>query len=76
MAKAAKHEEHGNAHGSAMDYSEHERTYDWFIWLTKWSVIFLVALMLAMAAGFFTSAGWVGGTLLLIVLMAVSIFVF
>ena len=55
MAKAAKHEEHG-AHGSAMDYSEHERTYGWFIWLTKWSVISLVALMLAMAAGFFTSA--------------------
>jgi hypothetical protein len=75
MAKAAKHEEHGN-HGSAMDYAEHERTYAWFLWLTKWSIIFLVALMLAMAVGFFTNGGWVGGTLLLVILMIVSFFVF
>ena len=75
MAKAAKHEEHGT-HGNAMDYAEHERTYAWFLWLTKWTIIFLAALMLAMAVGFFTNGGWVGGTLLLVVLMAVSFFVF
>lgn len=75
MANAAKHDEHGN-HGSAMDYSEHDRTYAWFLWTTKWSVIFLVALLIAMAVGFFTNGGWVGGTLLMVILMAISVFVF
>jgi Bacterial aa3 type cytochrome c oxidase subunit IV len=76
MAKAAKHEDHGNAHANAMDYSEHERTYAGFLWLTKWSVIFLLALLIAMAVGFFAGGGLVGGTLLLIVLCAIAFFVF
>lgn len=61
---------------SAMDYGEHEKTYADFLWLTKWSVVFLVALMIAMAAGFFGGFGLIGGTLLLIILMVVSIFLF
>ena len=39
-----------NAHsGSAMDYSEHERTYTMFLGLVKWGTIFVVALMAGMA---------------------------
>ena len=59
-----------------MEYGEHEKTYADFLWLTKWSVIFLTALMIAMAAGFFGGFGLIGGTLVLIVLMIVSIFLF
>ncbi|WP_434058468.1 aa3-type cytochrome c oxidase subunit IV [Coralliovum pocilloporae] len=35
---------------SAMDYNEHEKTYKFFIGLTKWSTIALVLLMIIMAA--------------------------
>ncbi len=70
MAKAGKHEEAKNA----MDYSEHDKTYAGFIWLTKWSVIFLTALMVAMAFGFFAGGGLVGGTLALIVLCVAAWF--
>lgn len=34
---------------SAMDYAEHERTYDLFLGLTKWIVIGTAALMVGMA---------------------------
>lgn len=35
---------------SAMDYAEHEKTYNLFIGLTKWSTVALVILMIILAA--------------------------
>lgn len=43
--------------GAAMDYSEHEKTYGIFLAGTKYGVIVIVALLIAMAIFFFTSAG-------------------
>jgi hypothetical protein len=40
---------HDHATGSAMDYAEHERTYDTFLGLVKWGTIFVVALLVGMA---------------------------
>lgn len=59
---------------SAMDYAEHDRTYDGFLWLTKWSVVALVTLLVAMAAGFFGGFGLIGGTILWAVLLIISYF--
>lgn len=39
--------------GASMDYPEHEQTYTGFVGLVKWAAIVLVALMTAMAFGFF-----------------------
>ncbi|WP_428426261.1 aa3-type cytochrome c oxidase subunit IV [Pararhizobium sp.] len=44
--------------GAPMDYAEHEKTYNFFLEGTKFVTIFCVALLIAMAAGFFTSAGF------------------
>lgn len=60
--------------GAPMDYSEHEKTYDLFIAGTKYGTALLVALMIAMAAGFFGSVGFIGGTLLFIILSVIGIF--
>ncbi|CAH0341816.1 aa3-type cytochrome c oxidase subunit IV [Rhizobium sp. CECT 9324] len=49
--------------GAPMNYAEHEKTYDMFIAGTKFGTIILVALMIAMGIGFFTSAGLIGGFL-------------
>jgi len=59
---------------NAMNYREHEDTYDLFLWLSKWTVIFCVALLLAMMVGFFLGGGLIGGSLMFIVLMALSFF--
>jgi len=59
-------------HGAPMDYPEHEATYSLFLFLAKWGVIFNVALLIAMAAGFFMGAGFIGGTLIFIVLMVAA----
>ena len=32
-----------------MDYPEHERTYQGFVTLTKWGIVFLVCLLIFMA---------------------------
>ena len=39
---------HGAGH-PAMDYAEHERTYQMFIGMTKWGTILMVALLVFMA---------------------------
>ena len=46
--------------GAEMDYVEHRRTYAMFTEATKWGTIVVVALLVAMAVGFFTGAGFFG----------------
>ena len=58
--------------GAPMDYPEHEKTYNLFIAGAKYGTLFCVALLVAMAAGFFTSAGFFSALLLLIILNVVG----
>jgi hypothetical protein len=46
----AEHNDHAPAPNSAMDYSEHQKTYALFGWLVKWSVIGIVVVLLLMLA--------------------------
>ena len=59
-------------HGAPMDYPEHEKTYSMFMFLVKWGILFNAALLVAMAAGFYMGAGFIGGVLIFIVLMIAS----
>ena len=61
-----------NEDGAPMDYPQHEETYSMFLLLTKWGILFNVALLLAMEVGFFMGGGLVGGTLVFIILMIVA----
>jgi hypothetical protein len=58
--------------GATMDYSEHEKTYSMFIALAKYGTLFCAALMIAMAFGFFTSAGFFSATILFILVCIVG----
>ncbi|MFN4205665.1 MAG: aa3-type cytochrome c oxidase subunit IV [Agrobacterium albertimagni] len=60
--------------GASMDYKEHEKTYDLFIAGTKYGTAILVALMIAMAAGFFGGAGLIGGFFIWIILSVAGVF--
>ena len=62
--------------GAPMDYKEHESTYNMFIAGTKYGSMLLVALLLAMTAGFFGGAGLLGGLFVFIILLAAGIFLF
>jgi len=42
-------EHHSTGGHPAMDYAEHEKTYDLFIGLTKWGTILTVLLLVLMA---------------------------
>lgn len=59
--------------GAPMNYAEHEKTYDMFIAGAKWGTAILVALLIGMAAGFFTAAGFLGGLIVFIVLSIAGI---
>lgn len=61
--------------GAAMDYSEHEKTYNLFIHGAKYGTMFCITLLIAMAAGFFTSAGFFSALVLLIILNVVGFFI-
>ncbi|MCO6180007.1 aa3-type cytochrome c oxidase subunit IV [Ciceribacter sp. RN22] len=60
--------------GASMNYAEHEKTYGLFIAGAKYGTVMLVALMIAMAAGFFTAAGFFGGLVLFVVLTIAGIY--
>lgn len=62
--------------GAKMDYAEHEKTYNLFIAGAKYGTVVLVALMVAMAAGFYTAAGFFGALVLFVILSAIGIFMF
>ena len=61
--------------GAPMDYPEHEKTYNFFINAAKFGTLFCVALLVAMAAGFFTSAGFFSSLLLLILINVLGVVV-
>jgi hypothetical protein len=42
-------EDHGKAGHPAMDYAEHDKTYELFIAMTKWGTILSVAIVVFMA---------------------------
>ena len=58
--------------GADMDYREHEQTYNLFVGVIKYSVLVTVALLIAMAFGFFTAAGFISATLLFILICIVG----
>jgi uncharacterized ion transporter superfamily protein YfcC len=60
--------------GAPMDYAEHQKTYSRFLSGTKYVIIFCVALLAAMAFGFFVS-GWFFGTILFVILLAAGAFI-
>ncbi len=53
--------------GAPMDYKQADQTYTWFLSGAKYTTIFCVALLAAMAFGFF-AGGWFSGTILFIIL--------
>ncbi|MEO4000485.1 aa3-type cytochrome c oxidase subunit IV [Mesorhizobium sp. CAU 1732] len=60
--------------GADMDYQEHEKTYSMFLGLAKYVTLMCVALLVAMAFGFFTSAGFFSATILFILLCGLGVF--
>ncbi|CZT33173.1 MULTISPECIES: aa3-type cytochrome c oxidase subunit IV [unclassified Rhizobium] len=64
----AEHHTGPSETGAPMDYPEHEKTYLHFLSAAKFLTIFCVALLIAMAAAFFTSAGWFTGFVLFVLL--------
>lgn len=58
--------------GAEMDYSEHDKTYHRFLLLAKYGSLFCVALLVAMAFGFFTPAGFISSTILFVLVCAIG----
>jgi hypothetical protein len=58
--------------GAEMDYSEHDKTYSLFISLAKYTSLVCIALLVAMAFSFFTTAGFFSGLILFLVICAVG----
>ena len=57
-----------------MDYAEHDKTYNRFLGLAKYGTLVCVALLAAMAFGFFTPAGFFSATVLFALILAVGAF--
>ncbi|MEX3010274.1 aa3-type cytochrome c oxidase subunit IV [Hoeflea sp. TYP-13] len=60
--------------GADMDYAEHEKTYKMFLSLAKFGTLGCIVIMIGMAVGFFTAAGFISATLLTIILFAIGFY--
>lgn len=60
--------------GADMDYREHDKTYNMFLGLTKYTTLVTVALLVAMAFGFFTAAGFFSSAILFVLICALGAF--
>ncbi|MGF9563278.1 aa3-type cytochrome c oxidase subunit IV [Neorhizobium sp. JUb45] len=60
--------------GAEMDYREHEKTYDRFLAGSKWGSMAVVVLLIAMAVGFLSGGGFLGGLIVFIVLNIAGVF--
>ncbi|RCS23883.1 aa3-type cytochrome c oxidase subunit IV [Phyllobacterium salinisoli] len=59
--------------GAPMDYAEHEKTYNGFLGVAKWGSVAVVAVLIAMAFGFFVG-GFFSATVLFILICAAAWF--
>jgi hypothetical protein len=59
--------------GAEMDYEEHEKTYSRFLLLAKYGSLHVIALLIAMAFGFFTDAGFFSAFILFAVITVAGI---
>lgn len=59
---------------TVMDYAEHDRTYHMFLTGAKWMTVASVALLIAMALGFFAGFGLFGGMVAFVVLLVLAYF--
>lgn len=71
---ADHNEDHSVELGASMDYGEHTSTYSLFVNLAKWGAIICVALLAAMAFGFYTPAGFLSATALFLGILALAYF--
>lgn len=60
--------------GAEMDYPQHEKSYRLFVALAKYGTLHVLAVLIAMAFGFFTSAGFFSSLILFILISAVGIY--
>lgn len=58
--------------GAKMDYAEHDRTFALFVNLAKYGSLICAALLLAMAFGFYTTAGFFSALVLFMVICAIG----
>lgn len=61
--------------GASMDYPEHEKTYNMFIGGAKYGSMAIVALLIAMAAGFFGHFGFFPAVILFLILNILGVVV-
>lgn len=60
--------------GASMDYAEHDKTYHGFLFAAKYGTMAIAVLLICMAVGFFSGAGFIFSTLLFIVLTALGFY--
>ena len=61
--------------GADMDYAEHDRTYHGFLTLAKYGALTCAAVLISMAFGFFTTAGFFSATVLFILIVVVVLLI-
>lgn len=60
--------------GAEMDYPQHRKTYSTFVSMTKYAIVSIAALLIAMAFGFFAGGGFISSLIVFLILCAVGFY--
>ena len=58
--------------GAEMDYAEHDKTFALFLNLAKYGSLICASLLISMAFGFFTSAGFFSALILFVLICGIG----
>lgn len=61
--------------GAEIDFAEHVKTFHLFVNLAKYGALTCAALLLSMAFGFYTSAGFISALILFILIIVVGAYI-
>ena len=70
----AELDNYDTSQAAEMDYPEHEKTYALFLFLIKWGIIVVLAIVIGMMVGLIMNGGFIGGILSFVVLVALAYF--
>ena len=70
----AELESYDTSNPAEMDYREHEKTYGLFLFLIKWGIIVVLAIVIGMMVGLIMNGGFIGGILSFVVILALAYF--
>lgn len=70
----ARLDDYDTSNPAEMDYPEHQKTYSLFLFLIKWGIVVVLAIVIGMMVGLIMNGGFIGGIVSFVAIVALAYF--